>query len=76
MAGDPYERIRDDVIDEYGIEEGTRLLQLYIDTAHVRTKYVTGLKAFIKFVYEWEGACRRLKNSGADLSKIEIVKRG
>ena len=76
MPGDPYERIRDDIIYEYGIEEGTRLLQLYIDTAHVRKKYVTGLKSFVNYVYEWEQACRRLKNSGADLSKIEIVARG
>ena len=73
---DPYVRIRDDLIDEYGIEEGNRILQMYIDTARVRSKYVTGLKSFVNYVHEWEQACRRLKNSGADLSKIEIVKRG
>ena len=73
---DPYERIREELIDEYGIEEGNRILQMYINTAHSRSKYVTGLKSFINYVHEWERACRRLKNSGVDLSKIEIVKRG
>ena len=73
---DPYERVRDDLIEEYGIKEGTRLLQMYINTAHARKKHVTGFKAFVKYVHEWEEACRRLKSSGADLSKIEIVVRG
>lgn len=73
---DPYERVREELIRDYGLKEGNRILQMYIDTVHVRSKYVTGLKSFINFVHEWERTCRRLKNSGADLSKIEIVKRG
>lgn len=76
MATDLYARIRDDAVEKYGVEEGMRLTKLLADTAHVRNKYVSGAQAFFDYVHEWERACRRLKNSGADLSKIEIVKRG
>lgn len=76
MPAEPYEKIREGAIKKYGVKEGERLMKLYEDTVHVRNKHVKGSQKFFDYVHEWERACRRLKNSGVDLSRIVIVERG